>query len=138
LTFFCCANDVGIRVLEATRPHIELYRDTLEERELAASTIDRRFSTVCGFYRWRVTSNPALYVRPPAVHPSEGYGKDRGELGAFLFTSERFDRAHATLGALLGLNGLRVSEACATNIDDLGSERGHGTLRILGRETNRQ
>jgi integrase/recombinase XerD len=33
---------------------------------------------------------------------------------------------------LLGLNGLRVSEACATNID-LGVERGHRTLRIVGK-----
>ena len=37
------------------------------------------------------------------------------------------------LAVLLGLNGLRVSEACATNIEDLGLERGHGTLRIVGK-----
>jgi integrase/recombinase XerD len=129
---------MDLRVLEASRPHIELYRATLEDRGLAASTIDRRLSTVCGFYRFahidgRVPSNPAQYVRRPTVHPSEGHGMDRGELGAFLFTSERFDHAHAALGALLGLNGLRVSEACATNIEDLGFERGHRTLRILGK-----
>lgn len=138
LTFFRWASDVDLRVLEASRPHIELYRATLEERGLAASTIDRRLSTVCGFYRFahidgRVPSNPAQYVRRPTVHPNEGHGMDRGELGAFLFTSERFDHAHAALGALLGLNGLRVSEACATNIEDLGFERGHRTLRILGK-----
>jgi integrase len=34
---------------------------------------------------------------------------------------------------LLGLNGLRVSEACATNIEDLGVERGHRTLRVVGK-----
>lgn len=39
-------------VLAATRPHIELYRSWMEERGLAASTIDRRLSTVCGFYRF--------------------------------------------------------------------------------------
>jgi hypothetical protein len=33
---------------------------------------------------------------------------------------------------LLGLNGLRVSEACDTNIEDIGMERGHRVLRILG------
>ncbi|MFT3854587.1 MAG: tyrosine-type recombinase/integrase [Ilumatobacteraceae bacterium] len=36
------------------------------------------------------------------------------------------------LAVLLGLNGLRVSEACATNIEDLGAERGHRTLQIIG------
>jgi integrase/recombinase XerD len=58
---------------------------------------------------------------------------DRGELGVFVFTAERFDRAHAALAVLLGLNGLRVSEACATNIEDLGMTRGHRTLRIIGK-----
>jgi site-specific recombinase XerC len=45
----------------------------------------------------------------------------------------RFDGAHAALTVLLGLNGLRVSEACSSNIEDLGFERGHRTLRILGK-----
>jgi integrase/recombinase XerD len=65
----------------------------MEQRGLAASTIDRRPSTVCGFYRFahidgRIASNP---------------------------------------------NGLRVSEACATNVEDLGFERGHRTLKIVGK-----
>ena len=38
----------------------------------------------------------------------------------FLFTAEQYDRDHAALSVLLGLNGLRVSEACATNVKDLG------------------
>lgn len=38
---------------------------------------------------------------------------------------------------LLGLNGLGVSEACATNIEDLGLERGHRTLRIVGKGNKR-
>jgi integrase/recombinase XerD len=62
--FFQWAADLGLSVLEMTRPHIELYRTTLEARGLAASTIDRRFSTVCGFYRFahidgHIASNPA-------------------------------------------------------------------------------
>jgi hypothetical protein len=39
-------------VLAATRIHLELYRTSMEERGLAASTIDRRLSTACGFYRF--------------------------------------------------------------------------------------
>jgi integrase/recombinase XerD len=117
---------------------IELYRAAMEERGLAAPTIDRRLSTVCGFYRFahidgRIASNPARYVRRPKVQPSEGHGMDRAELGTFLFTAERFDRDHAALAVLLGLNGLRVSEACGTNIEDLAVQRGHRTLRILGK-----
>ena len=130
--------DVGLPVLEATRPHIELYRTTLEERGLAASTIDRRLSTVCGFYRFahidgRVASNPAQYVRRPQVHPSDARGLDRSDLGVFLFTAERYDQAHAALAVLLGLNGLRVSEACATNFEELGWSEAIARLRIIGK-----
>ena len=110
----------------------------LEQRGLAAATVDRRLTTLCGFYRFahidgRIGTNPAQYVRRPKVHPAEGRGMDRGELGRFLFTAETVSPAHAALAVLLGLNGPRVSEACATDIDDLGFERGHRTLTILGK-----
>jgi site-specific recombinase XerD len=136
--FFQWAAQNNLAVLAATRPHFELYRTWMEGRGLAAATIDRRLSTVCGFYRFahidgRIASNPAQYVRRPQVHPSTGRGLDRSELGVFLFTAEQYDRAHAALAVLLGLNGLRVSEACATNVEDLAIERGHRTLRVLGK-----
>jgi integrase/recombinase XerD len=129
-SFFEWVNQSNIVVLEATRPHVQLYRHHMEQRVLAASTMDRRLSTGCGFYRFahidgRITSNPAQYVRRPQVHPSQGRGLDRTELGKFLFS--------AALAVLLGLNGLRVSEACGTNIEDLAFSRGHRTLQIIGK-----
>jgi integrase/recombinase XerD len=135
---FQWAADHGLPVLEASRVHLEIYRSSMEERGLAASTIDRRLSTACGFYRFahidgRISSNPAQHVRGPTVHPLERRGLDRGELGRFLFSAERFDHAHAALAVLLGLNGLRVSEACETNIEDMAFERGHRVLRIIGK-----
>ena len=136
--FFQWAADHGLDMLRATRAHIEMYRSAMEQRGLAASTIDRRLSTVCGYFRFahidgRIPANPAQYVRRPKVQPTEGHGMDRGGLGRFLFTAEHYDRDHAALAVLLGLNGLRVSEACATDIEDLGFERGHRTLRIIGK-----
>jgi integrase len=67
------------------------------------------------------------------VQPSEGRGLDRGELARLLFTAERFDHTHAALAVLLGLNGLRVSEACGADIEDMGMVRGHRVLRIVGK-----
>jgi integrase/recombinase XerD len=136
--FFQWAADHGVDALGATRPHIELFRAWMEERGLAASTIDRRLSTVCGFYRFahidgRIGSNPAQYVGRPQVHPTDAGGLDRSELGVFLFTAEQYDHQHAAPAVLLGLNGLRVSEACATNVEDLGLERGHRILCIVGK-----
>jgi site-specific recombinase XerD len=46
--FFQWATDHGIAVLKATRAHIELFHTWMEDRGLAASTIDRRLSSVCG------------------------------------------------------------------------------------------
>ena len=68
--FFQWAAKNNLAVLAASRPHIELFRSWMEDRGLAASTIDRRLSTVCGFYRFahidgRIASNPAQYVRRP-------------------------------------------------------------------------
>ena len=37
------------------------------------------------------------------------------------------------LSVLLGLNGLRISEACSADIENRGSDRGHRTLRIVGK-----
>ncbi len=49
--------------MSATRPQIEFYVRAMEGRGLAATPIDRRLSTVCGFFRFahidgRITSNP--------------------------------------------------------------------------------
>ncbi len=136
--FFQWAADDSLDILKAARPQIELYVRAMEARGLAATTIDRRLSTVCGFYRFahidgRIASNPARYVRRPKVHPNDARGIDRAELGRFLFEAERVDHAHAALAVLLSLNGLRVSEACSADIDNLGFERGHRTLRIVGK-----
>jgi integrase/recombinase XerD len=136
--YFSWLDSVEVAPLAATRTLIELYRASMEERGLAASTVDRRLSTVCGYYRFahldgRIQSNPGLHVRRPVVHPTPQRGMDRGELAAFLYSAERISPIHAALAVLLGLNGLRVSEACSANIEDLGFERGHRTLRILGK-----
>jgi site-specific recombinase XerD len=75
--FFDWAGIVGLEVLTATRGHIELYRQHLEQRALAASTIDRRLSTLCGFYRFahidgRITAHPAQLVRRPKSIRAKG------------------------------------------------------------------
>jgi len=76
---------------------------------------------------------PRSTLAGPRCTRAKDVGLDRGELGRFLFTAERYDTDHAALAALLGLNGLRVSEACATDAEDLGFDRGHRTLRIIGK-----
>lgn len=65
--------------------------------------------------------------------PDLGSGPRPGRVGRLPLGAERCDQAHAALAVLLGLNGLRVSEACSANIGEPGFERGHRTLSIMGR-----
>jgi integrase len=58
-------------------------------------------------------------------------GLDRNELGAFLVQAGLSGARDHALACLLSLNGLRVSEAIGTHVDDLGLERGHHTLQIM-------
>ncbi len=75
---------------------------------------------------------PAI-TRVPVSKFSPSRGLDRNELARFLFEAERGDHQRAALAMLLGLNGLRVSEACTADLDSLGTDHGHRTLRIIGK-----
>lgn len=131
---FCETN--GLPVLAAKRAHLELYVRSLEERGYARATIGRRLSTVASYYKWCyleevIDRNPAAHVRRPKIsQESTTLGLDRGELGQFLVQAGLAGGRDHTLACLLGLNGLRVSEACNASIENIGLERGHHTLVI--------
>jgi integrase/recombinase XerD len=126
--------------LEAERPHLELYLRWMEGRGYAPATMGRRFGCVAGFYQFAVldghlSANPTIAVTRPRVlwesqrrtvlHPLEY---------AALLTAARHDgpQAHA-LVALLGMLGLRVSEACHASIGDLTYESGYELLTVMGK-----
>jgi integrase/recombinase XerD len=81
--FFQWATDHDIDVLAATRVHIELYRSGMERRGLAASTIDRRLSTVCGYFRFahidgRIAANrPVRAAAQSATRRTSRHGPRR-------------------------------------------------------------
>jgi integrase/recombinase XerD len=64
-------------------------------------------------------------------YESNATGLDRNEVGALLVAAGLAGARDHALVSLLALNGLRVSEATGTDIEQLGLERGHRTLRIL-------
>jgi integrase/recombinase XerD len=131
---WCEAN--GLHIFNARRPHVELYVRHLEDKPYARSTIGRRLSTVSMFYRWCTDEellgrNPAANVRRPRIsQDSTTLGLDRNELGQFLVEAGLGNARDHALACLLGLNGLRVSEACNADIDNIGFERGHRTLLV--------
>jgi integrase/recombinase XerD len=142
-TFFHWCASRGVAVFAMTRPHVELYvRWMEEERGYAPSTIARRLSTVVGFYRFAVIDgyldqSPAEYVRRPRVpEESQVLGLDRMQLGALVAAARASSPDDAALITLLGLLGLRVSEACHVNIEDMGTERGTAPCTSSARATS--
>jgi len=131
---WCYQQSVGL--LRVRRTHIELFARWLESEGAARTTIARRLSTVSGFYRYCVEEellahSPAVNVRRPRLrHEATIRGLDRNELGAFLVQAGLSGARDHALACLLGLNGLRVSEALGADIADVGLERGHHTLRV--------
>jgi integrase/recombinase XerD len=73
-----------------------------------------------------------VHVRRPRLdYESHTLGLDRNELGGFLVAAGLSSARHHASASLLGLNGLRISEALGVDIDDLDVERGHRTLKIV-------
>ena len=109
----------GVDILSVQRAHIELYARWSDDHGLARSTISRRLSTICGFYRYCsqeavIDRDPAAYVRRPKLdYESHTIGLDRNELGAFPVQAGLCGGRDHALMCLLALNGLRISEAPA-------------------------
>lgn len=142
--WFAWCRQIAVDPLEAQRPHLELWGRYLEEeRQLMSSTVAHRLVTVRSFYRYCedesvIDRSPASRIRLPRVSSeSSTHGMTRGEAVQFLAASER-NKVQYALVCLLLLNGLRVSEACSANVEDLSVERGHRTLRITRKGGKRQ
>jgi site-specific recombinase XerD len=135
--FAAWCDDRGVRLLEVRRAHLEMFARTMEQEGRMRSTVARRLSTLCSFYRYchlegLLIRNPAANVRRPKVDPeSRTLGLDRNELGALLVQARLGSPRDHALISLLALNGLRISEALGADIDDLDIDRGHRTLRIV-------
>jgi len=133
--------------LDVTRVHLEMFARHLEtDRGNCPSTIHRRLSTLKCFYRLAeidqyVDRDPAVHLRLPRLYRDETktLGLDRLELGAVVAAARASTPSDAALITMLGLLGLRVSEACNVRIEDIhGMERGHRTLTWSARAGSRR
>ncbi|CCH29348.1 tyrosine-type recombinase/integrase [Actinosynnema sp. NPDC047251] len=123
------------------RAQVELYVRWMQEvRRFKPSTVSRRMAVVSGFYRTCVIDavlhhSPADYVRRPHV-PNESpvLGLSHLQFEALLAAArESANRFDFALVAMLGLLGLRVSEAGPGDVQDLCEEHGHRVLLVHGK-----
>ena len=104
-------------------------QDALHRRTTAVDAVSfYRYCHVEGI----TAKNPAANVRRPKVdYESRTLGLDRNELGGLLVQAGLGPARDHALISLLAMNGLRISEALGADIEDLDTERGHRTLKIL-------
>lgn len=111
-----------------------------EIRRFKPSTVSRRMAVVTGFYRTCVIDrvlehSPADYVRRPHV-PNESpvLGLAHLQFEALLAAARESDNPFdLALVAMLGLLGLRISEASRADVHDIGEEHGHRVILVHGK-----
>ena len=134
-----CA-EVDVQPLRVTRAQLEMFLRHLEGSEYAPATVSRRFCTVASFLRYAVIdglipTNPADAVTRPKV---EWQGQKRTvlhplEFAALLAAARSAGGCDHAMVALLGMIGLRVSEACHADIDDIRYQSGYEILHVIGK-----
>jgi integrase/recombinase XerD len=129
-------------VLAAGRVHVDLWAATWLDAGAAASSVRRHLSALSSFYRYCAACDltgriPTEGVARPAVDPdyTATVGLDRDQARALVAAADADTAAQALRTAavvrLLLHNALRVDEACAADIADLGEDSGHRVLRVV-------
>jgi integrase/recombinase XerD len=131
----------GLDPMGVQRGHIEAWARWLnEDRGLKNSTVGAKLNCICGMYRFAYLDallpvDPGAHVRRPKVQfISTTKGLTRSELADILKAAEAEGPMTYALVCLLGLNGLRIGECLAINIEHLGYERGYRTLFLPNRK----
>jgi integrase len=111
------------------RPELRWFERQVE----SINTVCHGLSVLASFYRWLVQTGladttPITAVRRPSRDDTQRQTRlTRHELADWLNTAEQHGGAIYAMACLLLLNGLRASEVCGIDIDDLAEERWHHT-----------
>jgi site-specific recombinase XerD len=138
----------GIDVLAAGRVHVDLWVTGQLGQGAEAASVRRRLSALSSFYRYCAAHDlvgriPVAGVARPVVNPdyTATIGLDRDQARALVAAADA-DRGPQALRTaavirLLLHNALRVDEACAADVADLGTDAGHRVLRVMRKGARR-
>ena len=132
----------GTDVLGAGRVHVDLWAAAQQDQGAEAASVRRRLSALSSFYRYCAAHDlvdriPTAGVARPVVDPdyTATIGLDRDQVRALVAAADADPGPQALRTAavirLLVHNALRVDEACAADIADLGADAGHRVLRVM-------
>lgn len=132
---FCEQYDID--PLEADRHHVEIFARELEMSGRALSTVGGRLNALAGYYRYAlidglIDKDPMVHIKRPAIpRVSTTQGLTRTEFADVLRVAEAATSRDHLLICWLGLNGMRVSEACGIDIEHISRQKGQHVVRIL-------
>ncbi|MBL7257862.1 tyrosine-type recombinase/integrase [Paractinoplanes lichenicola] len=126
--------------LRASFLDVNAYARGLEDQQLAPSTVARKLSGLSSWYDFlvkirAVDANPVAGADRPNVSRdhSATVGLTPEEVDALLARAATASKRHHAVMTLLADLGLRVGELVSLNLDDVGWERGHRTVRFVGK-----
>lgn len=137
--FFEWCSNAGTDPLQVRRSALERFvHDEINVRGNTARSACRRFQTVRSFLKLAaadelIDRDPTWMVRLPkwSIDRSTIAWLDKHEMGRLLRAAEATSPAHHALIALMGMLGLRVSEACGARLEDLREDNlGYTTLTV--------
>ncbi|WP_433384767.1 tyrosine-type recombinase/integrase [Actinoplanes sp. CA-142083] len=135
---FC--SSAGIEPLRASFLDVNAYARGLESQDLAAATVARKLSGLSSWYDFLVKiraidANPVGGADRPYVSRdhSATVGLTPQEVDALLAAAGRAGPRHRAVVTLLADLGLRVGELVGLDLGDVGWERGHRTVRFVGK-----
>lgn len=132
----------GLDPLTVERAHIEFFARWLQiERGNSKASVNRRLVCLRSFYRSLVDDrviphSPAEHVRLPKVSrdKSQYTWLSRSELADMMRAADDSCPADSALIAVMGVLGLRVSEACSLDVDSVDRyEKGHRMVDFVGK-----
>jgi site-specific recombinase XerD len=120
---WCAA--VGLRPLQVGPEDLDTYRDACLAEGASTATVARRLSGIASFFRYAmaagaVMGDPAGPVeRPVAADPARAGVLDPAEMRAILVAAGQLGHKARALVTLLGLDGMKLGEALAVDVDDV-------------------
>ncbi|MEU4238353.1 tyrosine-type recombinase/integrase [Actinoplanes sp. NPDC026619] len=130
----------GLDPLRASFLEVNAYARGLEARKLAAATVARKLSGLSSWYDFllklsAVDRNPVGGADRPYVDRdhSATVGLAPEEVDALLAVAREAGPRHRAVVTLLADLGLRVGELVGLDRADVGVERGHRTVRFVGK-----
>ncbi len=127
----------GLLPLRVRRADLELYVRHMRDAGLARSTVARRCTALSGFFSYAVDeglidASPMTRVRRPKVHKdSSEAGLTKDETVTLLNAAAATNLRLHVLVAVLVHTGVRISEALGADVQDLGADGNHKTLRVV-------